>query len=458
MFFSFIQSAETKNPKHQTSRIKRKILLKKRQWQDLAIYWIGAILVGIIAVIFAELGDYAADIRNHLIDISPYSMLCVAPVGMAVITWITRVVFNGAQGSGIPQTIATLHIHNFELIDKILSIKITIGKILMTSLGLICGASIGREGPSVQIGASIMHAFSRLIGKNGEITRHGMILAGGAAGMAAAFNTPLAGIVFAIEELAHSFEQKASGRTLAIIIFSGVTSIAFLGNYTYFGRSNTAIPLGSAWIAVGVCGVLGGAAGGIFSRTVLAISEGRFFSISALQQDRPIIFAGCCGFVLAMLGLESHGATYGTGYLQANGIVNGYLHYPASFFIMKYISILVTFASGIPGGMFAPSLAIGAGLGGWISPFLPHTTPSGVVLLGMAAYFCGVAQSPLTATIIVMEICDNQQITLALLSTSFLAYVVSRIICPTPLYTALAKKFERKQLDDAIKLESSKSH
>lgn len=135
------------------------------------------------------------------------------------------------------QTIATLHMHNFVLVDRILTLRIALGKILMTCLGLICGASIGREGPSVQIGASIMHAFSRAMGQHNDVTRHGMILAG-AAGMAAAFNTPLAGVVFAIEELAHSFEQKASGRTLTVIIFSGITAIALLGNYTYFGRTN----------------------------------------------------------------------------------------------------------------------------------------------------------------------------------------------------------------------------
>ena len=103
--------------------------------------------------------------------------------------------------------------------------------------------------------------------------------------------------------------------------------------------------------------------------------------------------------------------------------------------------MLVSYCSGIPGGMFAPSLAIGAGIGGWIEQFLPHTTPGAVVLLGTVAYFCGVAQSPLTATIIVMEICDNQQVTLALMATAFLAFGVSRLVCPQPLYTALADRF-----------------
>lgn len=153
------------------------------------------------------------------------------------------------------------------------------------------------------------------------------------------------------------------------------------------------------------------------------------------------MFSALCGLLTAVIGLISKGNTYGTGYVQAQAIFAGTDHYPASFFILKYLSMLVSYCSGIPGGMFAPSLAIGAGIGGWIEQFLPHTTPGAVVLLGTVAYFCGVAQSPLTATIIVMEICDNQQVTLALLATAFLAFGVSRIVCPQPLYTALADRF-----------------
>lgn len=89
----------------------------------------------------------------------------------------------------------------------------------------------------------------------------------------------------------------------------------------------------------------------------------------------PLVFVALCGLLLALIGLASDGATYGTGYLQARGIVDGSLHYPASFFLLKYISMLITFCSGIPGGMFAPSLAIGAGMGGWAEQFLPHTSP-----------------------------------------------------------------------------------
>ncbi|WP_025814308.1 chloride channel protein, partial [Komagataeibacter kakiaceti] len=152
-------------------------------------------------------------------------------------------------------------------------------------------------------------------------------------------------------------------------------------------------------------------------------------------------FAAACGLALAVIGIASDGITYGTGYIQAHEIIEGRTHYPASFFILKFIATIISYCSGIPGGLFAPSLAIGAGFGGWVAQFLPHTTPGAVVLLGTVAYFSAVVQSPLTASVIVMEMCDNQQVTLALLATSFLAYGVSRMICSQALYSALAEAF-----------------
>ena len=436
-----VRSTHALRRKDRILHLRRSARVTTSQWRKAVVYWIGAVLIGVISVVFAKIGDWAADSRSEIIGWNPWVMLIVTPVGLAFITWMTRTIFKGAQGSGIPQTIATLHIDNYSMVDRVLSLRISLGKILLTSLGLICGASIGREGPSVQIGASIMHAFSRFLGQSNIAARRSMILAGGAAGMAAAFNTPLAGIVFAIEELSHSFEQKASGRTLTVVVLSGVTAIALLGNYTYFGHADVTIPIGTAWIAVLTCGILGGLAGGGFSAILIWISKGIPGWIGRFGAQRPIAFAAACGLILAIIGIGSNGSTYGTGYAQAHAIFNGTEHYPASFFILKYLAMIVSYCSGIPGGMFAPSLAIGAGIGGWIEQFLPHTAPGAVVLLGTVAYFCGVAQSPLTATIIVMEICDNQQVTLALLATSFLAFGVSKMVCPRPLYTTLADRF-----------------
>lgn len=422
-------------------QLRRSARVTTAQWRRKLVYWTAAILVGLVAVAFATAADEAEYLRTRMIAWDPWIMLALTPAGLALSSWLTRTLFRGAQGSGIPQTIATLHLEDFTVVDRLLSLRIAFGKILLTTLGLLAGASIGREGPTVQVGAAIMHAFGRWLNLSAIGIRRGLILAGGASGVSAAFNTPLGGIVFAIEELSHSFEQRTSGTMLTGVILSGVTAIALVGNYTYFGHTDVVVPIGISWIAVLACGILGGVSGGLFSAILIRTSAGLPGLLGQFVARHPVAFAALCGVVLAILGIASGGITYGTGYLQAREIIAGQTHYPASFFVLKYIATIVSYCSGIPGGLFAPSLAVGAGMGGWVAQFLPHTTPGAVVLLGTVAYFSAVVQAPLTATVIVMEMSDNQQVTLALLATSFLAFAVSRMICGHSLYSALAEKF-----------------
>ena len=160
-----------------------------------------------------------------------------------------------------------------------------------------------------------------------------------------------------------------------------------------------------------------------------------------LAADRPIVFAAVCGLAVAVIGLATRGATYGTGYAQAHALIAGTAGLPAWFFVAKLAATIVSYVSGVPGGIFAPSLAVGAGLGGTIAAWFPHSDVSAVVLLGMVAYFSGVVQAPITATVIVMEMVDNQRVTLGLMACAFLAYGVSRIVCPRPLYETLAERF-----------------
>lgn len=412
-------------------------------WRRKLIYWSGAVMVGVVAVAFAFLADKAAGLRSQIIAFSPWLMLVVTPGGLALSTWLTRTWFRGAQGSGIPQAIACMHLNDFRIVDKVLALKIALAKIFLTCLGLLSGGSIGREGPTVQVGASIMHTVGRFMGVHDPIKQRALIKAGGAAGVAAAFNTPLAGIVFGIEELAHSYEQRTSGTMLTCVVIAGVTAIAMVGNYTYFGHTSSVVPVGASWLAVLTCGILGGLSGGSFSALLIRISRGIPGRMGKFIAQHPILFSALCGLVLAIIGLLSGGMSYGTGYVQARDIIMGSGDYPASFFVLKFLATIVSYCSGIPGGLFAPSLSVGAGMGGWVAQYLPHTSPGAVVLLGTVAYFAAVTQAPLTATVIVMEMCDNQQITLALLASAFLAFGVSRALCSHALYGALAVRFLR---------------
>jgi H+/Cl- antiporter ClcA len=422
-------------------RLRRLPLMSPRQWRRRVVLWGGAVVVALVAIVFAAAADQAGLWCQRLAQRLPWAMLLVAPAGLGLSVLLTRSVFPGAQGSGIPQVIASLHLHEAEAVDRLLSLRIASGKVALTLLGLLCGASIGREGPTVQVGAAIMHALGRWLDLPRLDLRRALVLAGGAAGVSAAFNTPLAGIVFAIEELSHSFEGRTSGTVLTSVILGGIATVALVGNYTYFGVTAASFDFGAGWLAVLVCGLTGGLAGGLFSRLLIVAARGLPGWLGGFAQRRPVGFAVGCGLAMAGLGLLSHGATYGTGYPQARALVAGTAHLPAVFFAEKFAANVVSYVSGVPGGIFAPSLAVGAGLGRWLANLMPFAPPAAVVLLGMGAYFSGVVQAPITGTVIVMEMTDNQAMTIPLLAASLLALAASRLVCRRPLYGTLARRF-----------------
>lgn len=424
-------------------RLRRSPLLSVRLWMRRVVFWVGAVLVSLVAIVFAwaaNLGDAAF---HRVLAYSPYLALVVCPLGLAISVLLTRHVFPGAQGSGIPQVIASLEMSDPQKVRAVLSLRVAVGKVVLTLLGLASGASIGREGPTVQVGASIMQALGQALALPRAAEQRALVLAGGAAGIAAAFNTPLAGIVFAIEELSRSFEHRTSGVVLTAVIIAGIATLAMMGNYSYFGVTSAVLPFGVGWVAVLCCAVAGGLAGGLFSASLVQAANGLPGRTGHFIARRPVCFAVLCGVALALLGLASDGATYGTGYAQARALVSGQSNLPEKFFVLKLAATVVSYCSGIPGGIFAPSLAVGAGLGRTIAHLLPAAPTSAVVLLGMVAYFSGVVQAPITAAVIVMEMTDNQDMTIPLMATSFLAFGVSRLVCRRPLYGALARRFLR---------------
>jgi len=155
----------------------------------------------------------------------------------------------------------------------------------------------------------------------------------------------------------------------------------------------------------------------------------------------PALFAGLCGLIIAGLGFATHGATYGSGYAQANALLHGESTGSWGYTIAKFFATAISGFSGLPGGIFSPSLSVGAGLGASMAPWFPSTPVAGVVLLGMTAYFAGVTQAPITAFIIVLEISGRQSLPVPLIAASVIAVAVSRIICPVSLYHALANNF-----------------
>ncbi|MCL6619384.1 MAG: chloride channel protein [Thermomonas hydrothermalis] len=415
------------------------LLLSTQLWKRRLALWGGAVLVALAAILFARAADLAFSLFRKVLQRSPGWTLILTPATFAVVAWCTRHGLEATRGSGIPQVIAGLEMPP-ALRQKHLSLKVAVAKLVLTVIGMLGGASIGREGPTVHVGAGLMQAFGRWLGFSSEQQVQRFLLAGGAAGLAAAFNTPLAGVVFAIEELSGTYEHRFSGTLLTAVIVGGVVSLALLGNYTYFGTVHAQLSLSSAWLAVPLCGILCGLAGGLFSRLILVVTADSPPWLARLRQTHPVMLATVCGVLLAGLGLGFGDGAFGTGYEQARGLVQGQALVGHEFGVVKFIANLVSYAAAIPGGLFSPALAVGAGFGYNLSALLPHVPVPSLVLLGMCGYLAGVTQAPLTSAVIAMEMTDNQDMLLPILTTVLLARTASALICRQPLYKALAQR------------------
>ncbi len=412
------------------------IWLSARHWRRQTVFFGGGLAVGAAAVAMAEGANAAQWALDRILAWQPAAPLVITPLGYALAAYVTMRWFNGAQGSGIPQIIAANELPSTSKTRAdMVSMRVAIGKAFLLIFLLVCGASIGREGPSVQIGAALMLFAGRLGGIRREAA---LLLAGGAAGVAGAFNTPLAGVIFAIEELGRRYEQRTNGTVILAVMLAGVASVMLAGNYTYFGVSTANL---SGWpdiLAVLVCGVAGGALGGLFSQLLIwgIVNLPRLWC--GWTYRRMALFAGACGLIVGVIGLATGGATFGTGYSQARDIIQGASHLPWYFGPLKLVVTLLSSMCGIPGGLFAPSLSAGAGLGHALEPFLPMVPPATVALLGVVGYFSGVVQSPLTAFVIVMEMTGDHNMMLPLMATSLLGFAVSRMVCRYPIYHAIA--------------------
>jgi H+/Cl- antiporter ClcA len=284
-----------------------------------------------------------------------------------------------------------------------------------------------------------MHAFRRFLPAGFSVHPKHLILAGGAAGISAAFNTPLAGIVFAIEELGRRYEQKTNGVVITAIVLSGLVSISLQGNYTYFGHITVGKIDKDIFAQVIVCGLVCGVLGGVFSRTLVDSSGPWKGRLGQLRDLHPLWWAGFCGLMVAMLGAVSGGAAHGSGYLITRDMLDGSITETWQYAPIKYLATIFTYLSGVPGGIFAPSLSIGAGIGHGLLPlFGDPQVAAAIGALCMAGFLAAVTQAPITSFIIVMEMIDGHEMVISLMAVALIAAIISRIFSP-PLYAALAK-------------------
>lgn len=439
----------------QTQRLSRKTAA-------VVLLLVGAALVSLVSLGFAKLADYALSLNLEWTKKYPLAAFVVLPLALMLIVWLTRRYAPYTAGSGIPQVLATLSMPRVKGGNRLVALGRTMLKIPLTFLGMLAGASIGREGPSVQVGAAVMLAwgnwckrynlaFKRLQDKE-------LLAAGAAGGLAAAFNAPLAGVIFAIEELGRSVSLHWERQIFIGVLASGFFLVAIEGNSTYFQGFNAGQPVGHMLEWVLLCALVCGVAGGLFARFLskgaawLALPKWRNW-----MRKHPICLAGIFGVVLAGLGVLYNGQTYGTGYDVAAGALQGQIDLPPGLAVAKWVATVLSYWAGIPGGIFTPSLTIGAVLGIHIAQIGGASAPAAILaLLCMSAFLAAATQAPLTASVVVMEMTGSQSLLFWMLVASIAASVIARQFCPQPFYHFAAGRFRQRVREELQKEQSEK--
>jgi H+/Cl- antiporter ClcA len=409
-----------------------------RTWIDRGIVLGYAVLAGLCVVGFTITADWAFEHFRALERAHPWAILVWTPLVTAAIAYVTQRWFPGAAGSGIPQIKAAIDpALSTARWDWFASLRVSAGKVFLGTAGFAAGLSIGREGPSVQVAAGVMQHARRWLSPGSSIDTRALLIAGGAAGIAAAFNAPLAGVIFAIEELAGRMEARASGVIITGIVLAGLVAVSAFGNLSYFGVIK--VPqLGWNLLGPGLLVALGsGAAGGLFARLMIASLTNAPERMNGWRMRFPIRFAACGGLAIAIIGLATGGVTFGSGSDSVKQMLAGQDELTPLSTLLKFVATWLTGWCGVPGGIFAPSLSIGAGIGDSVAQVAWPSLSPALIAMGMAGFLAAVTQAPLTAFIIVMEMVDGHSMVLSLMASAMLASLVSRMIS-RPLYEALA--------------------
>lgn len=382
------------------------------------------VLIGLFSVLFVKLVELSYKGFLYLEPILGWWLIIYVPLMMIIIIYLLRNYFPEAEGSGLPQVLAINGLNDSK-IKQIFTLRSVFSKILLVCIGTLSGGTLGREGATVQIGASLMNQ----LGKNMSINRQkSLLIVGAASGLASAFNTPLGGIIFAFEELIRIKNHSLSMLKISGIAISGIVSISLLGNYSYFGRVARELLFyhNDIFIAAVVVGIVAGLFSIGFTKCIRLLMLDKS-PLVLWRKNNPYKNAIYSGVIVALVGLLSHGLSFGNGYHESQQALNNSIVLPHSYVFYKMLSAIFTTNSGIPGGYFATSLAIGNGIGGIVYDMLHIGNHQQLYILGMVAFLAAITRAPATAIVMVIQISAAQIFSLPLIIAALVATLIANL-------------------------------
>ena len=394
---------------------------------------IGA-LTGLAVVTFILLTERMG-MRLYPMGGAPWRRLLFPVGGSLGIGYLLYRYFPNARGSGVPQTKAALFAREGRI-----TLRTVLGKFFCTSATLASGIPLGREGPSVQVGGGIASVLGRLLGLRTELVKK-LIPVGAAAAIAAAFNTPLAAVLFSLEEIMGDLNAPVMGAVVLASATSWVVLRVLLGNNPLFKVPQYQLVHPAEFAVYAVLGVAGGVVSAAFTKLLLGM-RARFLRFP----QKTVWFQPVAGGLLVGLIGWFVPQVLGVGYGYVGDALNGNMAFKMMLLlvVLKLLTVTTSYASGNAGGIFGPALFIGAMLGGTVGTVAHHlfpaytATPGAYALVGMGAVFAGIVRAPMTSVLMIFEMTQDYAVIVPLMIANMVSLFISSRLQREPIYEALA--------------------
>ncbi len=408
-------------------------------------FWIGAAVTGLMAVAYARIFNWAEQGAILLVRTSGYWMMLITPAMFLLAWWVVKKFAPFAAGSGIPQVTAAIELTKpgyAQFVNKLLGLRIILLKIISSTLMALGGGVTGREGPTIQISASIFKVINdNLPSWFPRISRKNMLVTGAAAGLASAFNTPLGGIVFAIESLTKTHFNFFRSALLTGVIIAGLTAQNLLGPYLYIGYPD--MEGLSTWIffPVMVAAGIAGLTGSLVAMVILKVMRKK----RSLQKNwHHAAWVAGSGFILAALAVLVHHEIMGSGKeVMVHALFTDDKHLPWHAPLMRFMGMTLSFSTGAAGGVFAPALGLGASVGAALAGVgkIVAADANLLILCGMAACLTGITRSPFTNAILVNEMTNSHNVIFYILLSALVANLISNLISNRSFYDVMHDQY-----------------
>jgi H+/Cl- antiporter ClcA len=438
--------------------IKWDAILRKfheRHFEESLLFVTIGIITALICSFYALIFSATEHLSLHFFELHAWLPFVTSPLCLVIAFLLVRWFAPGSSGSGIPQVMACIEDTHKPLRQRFLRKLVIVIKVFSSLIGVFGGAAIGREGPSLQISASIAYQISQFFERfKVRVKLEQILVAGAASGLAAAFNTPIGGIVYAIEELSKEHVRNFKDVLLLSVVISGLTAQLISGNYLYLGNPTVSGEMNAATLVVVVLvSLVTGMAGALFSKLLSAFIDWRSSKSFTIQLSMVL----GCGLILAFLLTSFGGLSLYSGKEAINSILFDRADVSVGVTLSRFFAPLISSATGIAGGIFAPSLSAGAALGGFISQYWDPSYKVLLGLTGMVGFLTGVTLTPITSFVLVLEMTDRHAVVFPMMLAAVFSSIGAHFLAKHSFYEITLHKILEKEKAEEERLKEERS-